>query len=66
MPNRVVLIFLFAASAILAACEEKPQELHQTEARAEQRDQTATADERRQRTLGQSESNRIYNQGGLR
>jgi hypothetical protein len=53
--------------AALAGCEEKPsQQLVQSEERAEQRDQRATEDTRRQRTLGQGESDRIYNQGTLR
>jgi hypothetical protein len=38
----------------------------QSEERAQQRDQRSTDDSRRQRTLGQGESDRIYNQGGLR
>jgi hypothetical protein len=39
----------------------------QSEERAQQRDQRSTEDARRQRrTLGQGESDRIYNQGGLR
>jgi hypothetical protein len=65
MPNaRFLLILLFAA---LAGCEEKPsQQLVQSEERAQQRDQRSTDDTRRQRTLGQGESDRIYNQGGLR
>jgi hypothetical protein len=65
MPTaRFLLTVLFAA---LAGCEEKPsQQLVQSEERAQQRDQRSTDDSRRQRTLGQGESDRIYNQGGLR
>jgi hypothetical protein len=52
---------------VLVGCSEKPhQQLVQSEDEAAQRDQRATEDARRQRTLGQSESDRIYNQGSLR
>ena len=53
---------------ILGACaDEKPdQQLVQEEQEAAARDQRPLQDERRQRTLGQSESDRIYNHGALR
>jgi hypothetical protein len=38
----------------------------QSEEVAQQRDQRSTEDARRQRTLGQNESDRIHNQGTLR
>ena len=66
MPTRFIGIFLLAL--VLAACaDEKPdQQLVQKEQEAAARDQRPLQDERRQRTLGQSESDRIYSQGGLR
>jgi hypothetical protein len=66
MPTRVIGISLLAL--ILGACaDEKPdQQLVQKEQEAAASDQRPLQDERRQRTLGQSESDRIYNQGGLR
>jgi predicted small lipoprotein YifL len=60
-------LVLTALLAALAGCEEKPsQQLVQSEERAQQRDQQSTEDARRQRTLGQGESDRIHNQGTLR
>ena len=50
----------------LLACTEKPQELVRSAHQAAKADQNARQDERRQRTLGQSESERIYQQGTLR
>lgn len=49
---------------LLPACTEKPQRLEQSSTEAAKADQSST--ERRQRTLGQSESDRIYQQGTLR
>jgi hypothetical protein len=56
------------ALALSGCSDEKPdQRLVQSEQAAEARDQRPREDVRRQRTLdGQSESDRIYNQGGLR
>jgi hypothetical protein len=66
MPTRIIRIPLLAL--LLGACaDEKPdQQLVQKEQEAAASDQRPLQDERRQRTLGQSESERIYNQGGLR
>jgi hypothetical protein len=66
MPTRFIVISLLAL--LLGACaDEKPdQRLVQKEEEAAARDQRPLQDERRQRTLGQGESDRIYNQGGLR
>jgi hypothetical protein len=66
MPTRLIGISLLAL--VLGACaDEKPdQQLVQEEQEAAARDQRPLQDERRQRTLGQSESDRIYNQGALR
>ena len=66
MPIRFAGFTLLAL--FLAGCaDEKPdQRLVQNEHRAAKRDQQPTEDTRRQRTLGQGESDRIYNQGGLR
>jgi hypothetical protein len=66
MPTRLIRISLLALA--LAACaDEKPdQTLVQAETEAAARDQRAMEDSRRHRTLGQSESERIYNQGSLR
>lgn len=66
MPKRFASVFLLAA--LLAGCsDEKPdQRLVQSEQSAAARDQRPVQDNRRQRTLGQGESDRIYNQGGLR
>jgi len=70
MPNfaLITLISLLTPVFLLAGCsDEKPSlQLVQSEEHAQQRDQRATEDTRRQRTLGQGESDRIYNQGGLR
>lgn len=52
--------------AALAACGEKPQNTYVSNERAEVRDQQARLDAQRQRTLGQSEGDRIYNNGTLR
>ncbi len=52
------------AVALLAACGEKPQRLEQTSEQAAAAGQKQG--ERRQRTLGQGESDRIYQQGTLR
>ena len=66
MPTKLLGIFL-AALAIAACSDEKPdQRLVQDEKTAAERDQRPVEDARRQRTLGQNESNRIYSQGGLR
>jgi hypothetical protein len=66
MPTRLIRISLLGLA--LAACaDEKPdQTLVQREPEAAARDQRALEDSRRHRTLGQSESERIYNQGSLR
>ena len=66
MPTRFIAISLLAL--LLGSCaDEKPdQRLVQKEEEAAARDQRPLQDERRQRTLGQGESDRIYNQGGLR
>jgi hypothetical protein len=69
MPDSRILlsIGLVAFLAAIAGCEEKPsQQLVQSEEHAQQRDQQSTQDTRRQRTLGQGESDRIHNQGTLR
>jgi hypothetical protein len=64
MPTRFVQICLLAAA--LCACSEKPhQQLVQDEPHAAARDQRPLEDERRQRTLGQNEADRIYG-GSLR
>ena len=65
MPIRVLTVLVLA---LVGACgDEKPdQQLVQSEERASARDQRSGEDTRRQRTLGQSESERIYNQGALR
>ena len=61
-------LLLSAALLALVACsDEKPdQRLVQDEVRAAARDQRPLEDGRRQRTIGQGESDRIYNQGALR
>jgi hypothetical protein len=66
MPTRFIPLFLLGLA--LAACaDEKPdQTLVQAEAEAAALDQRALENSRRQRTLGQGESGRIYNQGSLR
>ena len=66
MPTRLIRISLLGLA--LAACaDEKPdQTLVQREPGAAARDQRTLEDSRRHRTLGQSESERIYNQGSLR
>ena len=66
MLTRFIAISLLAL--LLGSCaDEKPdQRLVQKEEEAAARDQRPLQDERRQRTLGQGESDRIYNQGGLR
>jgi hypothetical protein len=50
----------------VAACSNEMPSHVQSEHETAQRDQRPTEDARRQRSLGQNESNRIYNQGGLR
>jgi hypothetical protein len=65
MPTRFAALCLLAVA--LCACSEKPdQTLVQNEHTAAARDQRPLEDERRQRTLGQGEANRIYNEGSLR
>lgn len=66
MLTRIVGISLLAL--VLAACaDETPSQLLvQNQQQAATRDQRPLEDERRQRTLSQSESGRIYNQGALR
>jgi hypothetical protein len=67
MPTLALFALLISLSAVAGCSNEKPsQQLVQSEEAAQQRDQRAAEDARRQRTLGQSESDRIYNQGGLR
>jgi outer membrane biogenesis lipoprotein LolB len=51
---------------LLAACTEKPQRVVRSEHEAAKADQTQVQDQGRQRTLRQSESERIYQQGTLR
>jgi hypothetical protein len=59
------LICISVLALVLSACaDEKPDQPKEQE--AAERDQRPLQDERRQRTLGQSESARIYNQGALR
>jgi hypothetical protein len=66
MPTFRILLIV-GLLALVAGCEEKPsQQLVQSETRAQDRDQEQTTDARRQRTLGQGESDRIHNQGTLR
>jgi len=57
-------LFLVLFTVFLAGCGEKPQRLEQSSEKAAKADQQQ--DERRQRTLRQSESDRIYQQGTLR
>jgi outer membrane PBP1 activator LpoA protein len=66
MPTRSLSVILLAVA--LAACaDEKPeQKLVQSEHNTAAQDQRSVEDGRRQRTLGQNESGRIYNQGALR
>ena len=59
---RFLLLVLF--TVFLAGCTEKPQRLEQTSEQAAKAD--GSQRERRQRTMGQSESERIYQQGTLR
>ena len=67
MPTFTLFAVLMSFSVLAGCSDETPsQQLVQSEEAAQQRDQRATEDARRQRTLGQSESDRIYNQGGLR
>ena len=65
MPIRLLSLLL---AGLAAACaDEKPdQQLVRSEHHAAASDQRPTQDTRRQRTLGQGESDRIYNQGALR
>ena len=64
--HKALGIFL-AVLAIAACSDEKPdQQLVQGEYTAVEHDQRPVEDARWQRTLGQSESDRIYSQGGLR
>ena len=64
MPTRLISVFLLA---LAAACgDEKPdQRLAQNEVAAAARDQRPVEDARRQRTMAQGESGRIY-EGALR
>jgi starvation-inducible outer membrane lipoprotein len=57
-------LFLVLFALLLAGCGEKPQRLEQSSEKAANADQQN--DERRQRTLRQGESDRIYQQGTLR
>jgi len=57
-------LYLVLLAAFLAGCGEKPQRLEQSSEKAAKADQQH--DERRQRTLRQGESDRIYQQGTLR
>ena len=66
MPTRLVAISLLALVCVACSDEKPNQQLVQSEERAAARDQRPTDDARRQRTLGQSESERIHNQGTLR
>ena len=64
MTTRLISVFLLA---LAAACgDEKPdQRLAQDEVEAAARDQRPVEDTRRQRTMAQGESGRIY-EGALR
>ena len=65
MPAKLAALCLLAVA--LCACSEKPdQTLVQNERTAAGRDQRPLEDQRRQRTLSQSEANRTYNEGSLR
>ena len=66
MPIRFATFSLLALFLAGCADEQPDQRLVQNEHLAAKRDQQPTEDTRRQRTLGQGESDRIYNQGGLR
>ena len=66
MPMIKTVVLSILAALTLAACNEKPQTIHQSTERAENRDQSALVDGQRQRTLGQNEAGRIYNEGNLR
>jgi hypothetical protein len=66
MPTQLIGISLLALVLVACADEQPDQQLVQKEHEAAARDQRPMQDERRQRTLGQSESDRIYNQGALR
>ena len=59
-------LLAIVAVALAAACTEKPQRLVRSEHEAAKADQTQIQDQGRQRTLRQSESERIYQQGTLR
>ena len=58
------LFLLMLAPVLVAGCGEKPQRLEQSSEQAAASDQRQ--EERRQRTLRQGESDRIYQQGTLR
>ena len=60
------LVFILLLTAALSACNEKPQNFAQSDRRIEDRDQLARYDGQRQRTLGQDDAARIYNEGMLR
>ena len=58
------LFLLMLVPVFLAGCGERPQRLEQSSEQAAKAD--GSQRERRQRTMGQSESERIYQQGTLR
>lgn len=58
------LAIAIATALLLPACGEEPQVLGRSEHEAARADQAQQ--ERRQRTMSQSESERIYQQGTLR
>ena len=64
MPTLKVLALLSLLAVV--SCAEKPQTLDQSNARAEQRSQSARLDQQRQRTLNQDEADRVHNEGMLR
>ena len=64
MSTRPLSILLLTGA--LLGCSERPQNFAQSDRHIEDRDQTARYDGQRQRTLGQNESARIYNEGALR
>lgn len=66
MPTRILGISLLALMLAACADETPSQQLVQNQQQAAARDQRPLEDERRQRTLRQGESGRIYNQGALR
>ena len=66
MPTRLLCILLLAGGLSACGQDKLQHNAYMSSDQAAERDQLARLDRQRQRTLGENEADRTYNQGALR